>query len=717
MKRILLLVSWCLLALPLLKAQNTQEVEKWMKRMSINSNQIILKSDGSGNDNYTFWAKDNNLHVTAGSTNAMCYAIGNYLKKQGALHYSWEGTRQVKHIDWADQVKETGGSPFKFRMYMNVCAFGYTTPWWDWKRWEKEIDWMALRGINMPTAMLGQEYVWKEVWNELGVSDDELKNYFTGPAFLPWHRMGNLNGHGGALPIEFMKREMKLQKKVLTRMRDLGMKPVVPAFSGYVPKALMKKYPNAVIREMGQWTPGIQTRTYLLDPKDPLFKEIGALFIKKYQALYGTCEYYLADSFNEMNPPVKKATKEQELREYGKVIYETLAESSPNATWVMQGWMFGHSKGFWTPSAVQAFLQDVPKDKLLIQDFGNDRYDVWKSLNAFYGKQWIFGFVHNYGGTNPVFGDFSFYDNVVTKLLNDPEHGNLMGFGVMPEGIHNNSVVYEYLYDLAWNQQQSDFHTWINQYLKNRYGIVEASMVANWEMMAQSVFKVKYWKPRWWNGAGSYLHNKRPSLKVGQTETFPGDQQVLKAVIKHYMNWVAKYPENQLLAYDLAELSRHYFAIETDNLIKEACKAYQEGNKSEADKWVAKIEKMMVDLDQVAGFHPNQRLYTWCKQATAIAGPKELYLNNAKQQVTVWGGDGLKDYASREWQGLVKDYYWPRWKQFFSALKSSADLKEANSKIVAWEHQWFADNKMPEKPVDYSGKELVKLVNQMFEIK
>jgi hypothetical protein len=36
--------------------------------------------------------------------------------------------------------------------------------WWDWRRWEKEIDWMALQGINLPLAFTGQEAVWQKVF-------------------------------------------------------------------------------------------------------------------------------------------------------------------------------------------------------------------------------------------------------------------------------------------------------------------------------------------------------------------------------------------------------------------------------------------------------------------------------------------------------------------------------------------------------------------------
>lgn len=36
--------------------------------------------------------------------------------------------------------------------------------WWDWEAWEKELDWMALQGINLPLAFTGQETVWQKVF-------------------------------------------------------------------------------------------------------------------------------------------------------------------------------------------------------------------------------------------------------------------------------------------------------------------------------------------------------------------------------------------------------------------------------------------------------------------------------------------------------------------------------------------------------------------------
>src|SRR3984893_11134537 len=65
-------------------------------------------------------------------------------------------------------------SPYTYRYYLNYCTFNYSMSWWDWKRWEREIDWMALHGLNMPLAITGEEYTWYTVYKEMGFSDKDL---------------------------------------------------------------------------------------------------------------------------------------------------------------------------------------------------------------------------------------------------------------------------------------------------------------------------------------------------------------------------------------------------------------------------------------------------------------------------------------------------------------------------------------------------------------
>lgn len=58
---------------------------------------------------------------------AICYATLSYLKKIGSVLVSWEGNRINLIKTWPAYSKK-GNTPFKYRKYLNVCRFGYTTP-------------------------------------------------------------------------------------------------------------------------------------------------------------------------------------------------------------------------------------------------------------------------------------------------------------------------------------------------------------------------------------------------------------------------------------------------------------------------------------------------------------------------------------------------------------------------------------------------------------
>lgn len=52
--------------------------------------------------------------------------------------------------------------------------------------------------------------------------------------------MGNMHGWGGPLPARWYSQQVDLQHRILQRMRDFGMTPVLPAFAGHVPANITK---------------------------------------------------------------------------------------------------------------------------------------------------------------------------------------------------------------------------------------------------------------------------------------------------------------------------------------------------------------------------------------------------------------------------------------------------------------------------------------------
>lgn len=95
-----------------------------------------------------------------------------YLKYWCGSHISWDKTGgaqlfSVPRAGLLPRVQDAGivvQRPIPWNYYQNAVSSSYSFAWWDWKRWEKEIDWMALQGINLPLAFTGQEAIWQKVF-------------------------------------------------------------------------------------------------------------------------------------------------------------------------------------------------------------------------------------------------------------------------------------------------------------------------------------------------------------------------------------------------------------------------------------------------------------------------------------------------------------------------------------------------------------------------
>lgn len=224
-------------------------------------------------------AKNNKIGLLGSNGVALASAFQYYL--QYYMHFqvkTWSGSSINRYTpstlpQISADVVYTANSTLKYSYYLNVVAYSYTTVFWNWDRWEQEIDWMALNGINLPLAFTGQEKIWQKVWTLLGVAEDDILNYFGGPAFLAFQRMGNIKGWAGPMPQTYIDAQAELQVKILNRMRSYGMTPALPAFNGHVPDVLSSLFPEANITKSPVWAnmPTKYCCTSLLEPTDPLY--------------------------------------------------------------------------------------------------------------------------------------------------------------------------------------------------------------------------------------------------------------------------------------------------------------------------------------------------------------------------------------------------------------------------------------------------------------
>ena len=151
-----------------------------------------------------------------------------YLKHYCGIHITWNNPAAKLPATLPRVEKpERHETSLTLRYDFNYCTFSYTMAFWDWERWQQEIDWMALHGVNLPLAVVGEECVWRNMLLKMGYSKQEVNDFIAGPAFLAWWEMNNLEGWGGPLPDAWYRQQEVLQKKILKRMKEWGMEPVL----------------------------------------------------------------------------------------------------------------------------------------------------------------------------------------------------------------------------------------------------------------------------------------------------------------------------------------------------------------------------------------------------------------------------------------------------------------------------------------------------------
>ncbi len=416
----------------------------------------------NGRDVFEIESRNGKIVVRGSSGVAIASGWNWYLKYYCHGHVSLWGNR----LNLPDPLpalpeKVRRVSPFPYRYYLNFCAFSYSLAWYDWPQWERLIDWMAINGVNMPLSVTGQEAIWDQVYRRLGLSDQQLADFFVGPGYLPFGWMGCIDGWAGPLPKSWIDSHQELQKKILARERELGMKPVLQGFTGHVPTALKDVFPTANLQRLSPWCNF--PPTHFLSPQDPLFARIGKLFIEEQTRQFGTDHLYASDTFIEMAPP---SNDPKFLAAMGKALYEAMRAGDPQATWVMQGWIFVNNPGFWKPPQGRALLGAVPDDRMILLDLACENIPVWNKTEAFYGKPWIWNIVQEYGDVVSLHGGLPQIAANLHQAMTSPQRGRLVGIGMVNEGLGNNPVVNGFLGEMAWRTEVPALSDWLPKYVR-----------------------------------------------------------------------------------------------------------------------------------------------------------------------------------------------------------------------------------------------------------
>ena len=655
-------------------------------------------------DFFTLRQEGRKVVIGGNNANSMAVGLNYYLKYYCHVNIGWfawdKGTLPKTLPRVETPVRMDARVPQRF--FLNYCTYGYTMPWWGWNEWEHFIDWMALNGINLPLAITGQESIWYHVWTGLGLSDEEVRSYFTGPAHLPWHRMLNIDRWGGPLPKSWLEGQEALQKQIVARERELNMKPVLPAFAGHVPPELSRIYPDAKIERMSDWAGfALEDYPWFLDPEDALFPVIQKKFLDKEIEIYGTDHVYGIDIFNEMIP---KSWEPDYLAGVSKGVYESLAAADPNATWLQMTWLFYNERRYWfegdSDARVKAFLTSYPAEKSILLDYYCERMEVWRKTQSYYGIPFIWCYLGNFGGNTFLAGNIQEIAGLIEGAF--AEAGpSFKGLGSTLEGFDCNPFMYQYIFEKAWNfPQHQDLDTWGGELARMRTGVDNEDARDAWEELFKEIY-IQRSVP-----GHSPIMNLRPSFSRSSSYhssvKFNYENEKLREVIDHLLAAGGKGPSYE---FDLVNLTRQYLSNQFEQLFADYKAAYEQGDAETMKARQAEMLATFDTLDELLGSQAYFLVGKWIADARAWgATPEEAdyFESNARNLLTSWGDRGnlLTDYADRSWNGLVGTYYKGRWELFFQAVDEAraageklegARYENLLEKMKDFEYAWWAE--------------------------
>lgn len=638
------------------------------------SERIFIGTDSSlgdgGHDVFVISSRDGKPSVVGSGVSAAMAGLGWYLNHYVHVNISWNGlTADLRDtVLPLPEIPERRECRAEWRYYLNYCTYSYTCAFWTEERWMKEVDWMALHGINMPLMALGTDVVWRNVLRDLGCDETEISSFIAGPGFQAWWMMGNIEGWGGPLPQGWYDRQERLCRRVLARMRSLGMEPVLPGYCGMLPRSFIGK-PGYDASDTGLWA--AFPRPAFLQPSSDKFASVADLYYEEQAKIMGRSRFYSMDPFHEGG-----SVEGTDIPEAYRTILARLRRHNPDAVWVLQGW---------NENPRREALEALKHGDCIVLDLFSEARPRWR--DGYCGHDMIWCMLHNFGGRTGMHGRLSkVMDGWFDAVEAFPE--TMVGIGATPEGIGTNPVLYDALFELPW-MDRSECSGWLDRYVLARYGTSDKSLTRAWHKIAASALAC----PTGQEGTSEPIVCARPgwglkSVSRWSTAEIYYDVRELRDAAGLFLDARPGCSDNANYRHDLIDLVRQTLTDSTLFLLRNVEAAYKSGDTAAFRSGYKAFLGMIDDIDALLSTDPFFHLDRWLDSAEEVCGEitgatdadRALMERNARTLITVWGdrpsARRLHDYSNREWGGMLSSFYLPRWKRFFETVERGEALPD-----------------------------------------
>jgi alpha-N-acetylglucosaminidase len=614
----------------------------------------------SGKDVFEITSLRGNIQIAASGPNAAAMGLSWYLKYycHRSMSHLGDNLSPVLPLPAVGaKVREVAAFPMRYAL--NYCTINYTMSFYTWTDWERELDWMALSGVNLLLAPVGTEEIWQNALKRMGFSRKEIFDFIPGPAFTAWWLMGNLEGWGGPVTQNMIDRQALLQNKILKRMKRLGIAPILQGFYGMVPAILKTKTKSTIIQQ-GKW--GKFIRPDILLPTDTGFERVAGIYYQEMKKLYGEdIHYFGGDPFHEGGN-----SKGADMAASAREIQRIMQQQYPGSTWILQGWQSNPSK---------ELLDGVDKSKTLVLELFGENTNNWEQRKGYDGTPFIWSNVSNFGEKTGLNGKLQRFASEVWRAKHSSYGSLLKGVGIIPEGINNNPVAFDLMLELGWHNDSIDVSRWLRQYVQYRYGVDDEAIQDAWQQLLQTVYSSP---DVYQEGPPESIFCARPGMDLKTVSSWGTrkrnyDTALFTTAVKTFVAVAGKFKNNETYQTDKTDFLRQLNANKGDVYYREMMDAIKGNDEPAYQKTAAEFVQLLLSQDSLLSRSKYFSLSTWLNAAADFGKTeyeKKLSVKNAKTQITYWGNDdpatALRDYAHKEWGGLLSSLYLQRWRYFIA---------------------------------------------------
>ncbi|WP_372408178.1 alpha-N-acetylglucosaminidase [Streptomyces luteireticuli] len=605
-----------------------------------------------------------------------------YLRERAHAHFSWAGER----TDLPAALPAAGRAlaataNVRHRFALNDTNDGYTGPYRDWDYWEREIDVLALHGFNEVLVYAGADAVYRRTFVEHGYSDAEVRAWVPGPAHQPWWLMQNMSAFGGPVSQALLDRRAALARRIVRRLRELGMTPVLPGYYGTVPPGFADRHDGARTVPQGDWA-GFP-RPDWLDPRTPHFTRVARTFYRVQRELLGATSMYKMDLLHEGGTPGPVP-----VGAAARAVEKALRTAHPDAVWAVLGWQNNPRR---------EILDAADRSRMLILDGIPDHYPhVTDREKDWAGTPYAFGTIWNFGGHTALGANTrdwaSLYHRWRTK-----RGSALSGIALMPESADNNPAGLALFSDLAWTDGPVDLEDWFARWPVQRYGAADRSASRAWDVLRRTAYGTT--RADGWSEAADGLFGARPDLAVNRGGAWSPrklryDAEEFEEALPALLAVAPALRRSSAYRYDLLDVARQCLANRSRVTLPRIKAAYEAEDAPRFRELTRSWLDLMDLMEELVATDERHLLGRWVAEARAwgaTPAERDRLEHDAVSLLTVWGprpsadGGKLHDYANREWSGLVGGLYRLRWTTYFAELEAALGAGRKPKPV-----DWFA---------------------------